>query len=299
MYKPNGVLKGNFGVLSCTVTKTKTNKNYIHGDLIDLEGNILQYKMWECDENIGGKVIKTVADIQEYNGTNQAILRRYTIDTNCDVNAYRPRSPFKPEFYYEAILRVCKTMCDEDMYNCVDYLFDKYRYELLEAPGAKKVHHAYEGGLLEHLYETQQIALSMSNSAKHDMNLIVAAAALHDLGKLFSYKWNGIEILDTKEGKLIGHITMGLEILNTYVSSGCDLDCDTLLHLKHIILSHHGKLEWGSPVVPMSPEAYIVHNADNVGSKLNIFETERPEENGFTGNKNFFLGTELYYGTKA
>ena len=143
------------------------------------------------------------------------------------------------------------------------------RGKLLRAPAAKALHHAYIGGLLEHTLSVGKICLSLSSLYPDmDREILLVAALFHDLGKAWELEGR-ISRKYSDQGQLLGHIMLTLEILEPFIQKIKDLDQDLVLHLKHMILSHHGEYEFGSPKRPKTPEAMILHFADNMDAKLN------------------------------
>jgi 3'-5' exoribonuclease len=149
---------------------------------------------------------------------------------------------------------------------------DKIRSALINAPGGKSIHHAYIGGLLEHTLGVCRICDSVSDLYPVlDRDILLMAAALHDLGKSREIT-SGISRDYSDEGKLLGHIFLGLEMIEPFLSKVGDLSPEIIMHLKHIILSHHGELEFGSPKRPKTHEAFVLHYADNLDAKLNTLD---------------------------
>ena len=142
------------------------------------------------------------------------------------------------------------------------------------APAARAYHHALVGGLLEHTYNVTRLALAAaqlyneSYSPKVSIPLVVVGAALHDVGKVKEYRVSRRDIRKTPEGELLGHIVLGLQMVQERAKAlGLDQD-PHLPALLHVIASHHGSEELGSPVSPRFPEAFIVHFADDLDAKL-------------------------------
>lgn len=163
-------------------------------------------------------------------------------------------------------------------------------------PGAVKNHHAYVGGLLEHTLEVAEGAMDHCNhNNKIRKDLLIAAALVHDIGKVQEIEVDvfGMGIGFTREGKLLRHISLGLEMLEA-VCRKVELDAEIALMLKHCILSHHGQAEWGSPVEPMFLEAELLHYLDNLSAKTEQFsrEADRLEPGGF--NRSLTLRREIY-----
>lgn len=139
----------------------------------------------------------------------------------------------------------------------------------LQAPAAIVVHHAYKGGLLEHTLGVMKLCESISALyTEANRDLLIAGAVLHDLGKVHEYEVRSFGIERTTEGELIGHIVMGSKMLEEWSRKVPDFPKKDLYHLVHMVLSHHGELEWGSPTVPKTLEAMILHTADDLDSKI-------------------------------
>ena len=137
---------------------------------------------------------------------------------------------------------------------------------------AKSVHHAYLGGLLEH---TVTVAKIGENLCEHypiaNRELVIAGCLLHDIGKL--HELSGFPENDyTDLGNMLGHIPMGLEMITEKIQEIENFPADLAMLLKHIMLSHHGEYEYGSPKRPKTLEAMIVHTADNTDSRIKIME---------------------------
>ncbi len=145
-----------------------------------------------------------------------------------------------------------------------------------EAPAAKGIHHAYLGGLLEHSLSVARIA---DHLASHypgvDRSLLVAGALLHDIGKIEELTVNVALIDYTAPGRLKGHLVMGSEMVAVAASQIKDFPPEFLTQLQHLILSHHGRKEFGSPTVPMTVEAVLLSFVDDLDAKMNLMEQLR------------------------
>jgi 3'-5' exoribonuclease len=152
------------------------------------------------------------------------------------------------------------------------------RERLLSAPGAKSMHHAYRGGLLEHTLAVCKLCLSIAALYPAlDSETLLAAAVFHDLGKAWELK-SDVTRDYTDEGRLLGHITLGLEALEPFLRKARDLDPGLVKHFKHLLLSHHGEYDFGSPKRPKTAEAFILHFADNMDAKLNTIGGLFPDD---------------------
>jgi len=158
------------------------------------------------------------------------------------------------------------------------------RAALVQAPAAMKNHHAYRGGLLEHILSMSRLALKICEHYQAyypglvDSDLVVAGCVLHDIAKCEELSFSGPTNYSTT-GRLVGHIPLGSEWISNFAAwADPELPPDLILQLKHLVLSHHGKLEYGSPVPPLTPEALILHQIDMIDSRLNMVEALRPTE---------------------
>lgn len=163
----------------------------------------------------------------------------------------------------------------EELFNAIDSVKDEEIKALLTEifnseerffvyPGSLEIHHAWRGGLIQHTLEVLNYALLAGEMHGMDRDLLVAGSLLHDIGKVLELD-NGIRI--SREGRLLGHITLGV----IYVSNRClnmKIKEEKRDKILHIIASHYGKLEYGSPREPMFPEAFAVYHADELSAKL-------------------------------
>jgi len=145
---------------------------------------------------------------------------------------------------------------------------DSHGQDLLEHPAAKMIHHAFRGGLLEHVVSMAELALLVCrNYPELDRDLVLLGVLFHDLGK--TQELGAMPNNDyTLEGRLVGHVVMGRDLLRERCLAIPDFPPDLQLHLEHLVLSHQGRLEFGSPVQPMTPEAIALHFIDDLDSKL-------------------------------
>ena len=141
------------------------------------------------------------------------------------------------------------------------------RQGLLTAPGATSVHHAWVGGLVEHLLGVANVCMALADLYPDlDRQILLVGALTHDLGKLWELS-GGLANEYTDEGRLMGHISIGLLKLEPFLVKA-NVEPELALHLRHLILSHHGLPEYGSPREPHSAEAFALHHADNVDAKI-------------------------------
>lgn len=154
---------------------------------------------------------------------------------------------------------------------------EAYEGELREHPAAKGIHHAYRGGLLEHVTSMAELAVRVcSHYTRINRDLVLLGVLFHDLGKI--RELGAMPANDyTLEGRLVGHVVIGRDLLLERVAAIPDFPRELLLHLEHLVLSHQGKREFASPVEPMTPEAFVLHALDDLDSKLNQLEPLRED----------------------
>lgn len=195
-----------------------------------------------------------------------------------------------------------KTVQDEHLRDLLEAVFadpsvtwQRFR----AAPAAKHYHQAYAHGLLEHTVTVTQAVSALSAIFPGiDRDLAVSGALLHDIGKLDTYETIEERIEMTDDGRLQGEIVLGYSLIRAEIDGHSEFPHELRQALLHIILSHHGALEHGSPVVPCTREATLVHMADNLGSKLGSFDRiERGLDAGAQwANYDRGIGTSAYFG---
>lgn len=156
-----------------------------------------------------------------------------------------------------------------------------YGPALREHPAAKTIHHAYRGGLLEHVVSMAELAIRVcQHYPEIRSELVLVGILFHDLGKLVEIgRMPNNEY--TTEGRLVGHVVIGRDLLRDRCAAIEDFPADLKLHLEHLILSHQGLLEYGSPVEPMTAEAIVLHTIDNLDAKLAQLRQAAREGKGF------------------
>jgi 3'-5' exoribonuclease len=169
--------------------------------------------------------------------------------------------------------RQVKTSCLKDLLRA---FFDDPDFERLffVAPAAKKVHHACLGGLAVHTLALLKLAMHVQSVYPFlDLDLLITGCLLHDVGKIHEYSFTKKIDMSTR-GKLLGHIVIGHDMVSAKIRTIRNFPDDLRDKLLHMIISHHGRLEWGSPRVPMFAEAIVLHYIDNLDSKVTMFRDE-------------------------
>lgn len=146
-------------------------------------------------------------------------------------------------------------------------IVDQHADRLRIWPAARQIHHAYRSGLLEHILKIMATVVQLAELYGARRDLLIAGALLHDIGKLRELTYD-VTIDYSVEGNLVGHITIGAGMVRDAIREIPDFPRDLALEIEHLILSHHGSLELGSPVVPMTVEAFILAAADELDARL-------------------------------
>ena len=185
----------------------------------------------------------------------------------------------------------------------VDMLDDEnLGWRFANAPAGKTWHHPYVGGLLEHVVKLSRLAVQVCELYPElDRDLMIAACYLHDLGKVRELDYaSAIEY--NSEGRLVGHVVQGVEILDEFLPRHTELSRETVYRLKHLIVSHQGTYEFGSPKLPMTLEAIAFHHLDNLDAQIDGYRRVLAEGRDTQGDDsewtalNRLLGRPLYLG---
>jgi 3'-5' exoribonuclease len=150
----------------------------------------------------------------------------------------------------------------------VERVAHTYEAQLRMWPAAQIIHHAYRGGFLEHILTMARVGLSLAREYGAEADLVVAGALLHDIGKLKELDYDTATSY-SRDGRLVGHITLGVLMVRDAAGEIAGFPSDLLTEIEHLILSHHGSTDLGSPVEPMTVEAFILAMVDNLDATIN------------------------------
>ena len=190
-----------------------------------------------------------------------------------DITNLLPKGNFNEQEYITRLQNLIKTVRNPGLRALLETIFSGNLYDkFIMNPAGMRMHHAYIGGLLQHSVDVSGIAIALAEQIGNvDKDLVVAGALLHDIGKLREIS-SQIGFPYTNEGRLLGHIAMSIIIVQE-AAAKLKLPAARLEQLQHILLSHHGDNEKGSPVECATKEAFIVHYADEIDAIMNQFET--------------------------
>jgi 3'-5' exoribonuclease len=215
-----------------------------------------------------------------------------------DPRMCQQTSRFDPEQMFAEMVAIAKEQIqDEPLRQLVVDIFEEHRVELLALPAAKHHHHAWLGGFLEHVLNVTRTCVHLAEKYAElypelrppiDKDLVIAGGMLHDIGKLRELAPTMAGAEYTASGALIGHILQGRDMVRE-TAAGREIDREKLLRLEHLIVAHQRLPEWGAPKPPMTPEALIVHYADDLDAKLNMMVMALESAEGdepFTSKRN-------------
>ncbi len=293
--EPGKVVVTTFLVHSKEVRQKKTGEPYLSLHLGDRTGEI-DAKMWdnvtEVMDTFGSDdFVKVKGLLHIYNNRPQLTVHKLQRLTESEVDPadYFPASKRDPDQMLAELRQILAEISNPHLKALLDlFLNDEEiarRYK--KAPAAKFIHHAYLGGLIEHVLSLCQICrLAAQHYKALDLDLLLAGAVLHDVGKIYELNYDrGFGY--SSEGQLVGHIAIGLRLLDQKLSLLPDFPERLRTLIEHMILSHHGQLEFGSPKLPLFLEALALHYLDDLDAKLDcmraILEQDRQVEGHWTG----------------
>jgi 3'-5' exoribonuclease len=267
------------------IRTTKHDKPYLCVTLGDRSGTI-EGRGWEDAEMLAERFeaddfVHVSAKVDSYKGTLQlkvSDLRRLD-DEAVELEDYFPHSEWSADDMFRQLLELIDRHVRSDaVRRFLGRLVkrDDIVTAFKRAPAAQTNHHEYFGGLLEHCLSMARIGVQLARHYAQyypgflDQDLVVAGCLLHDIGKIDELSYERSVEYST-DGKMIGHITQGVELV-TEVARDMEPppDADLIRHLKHLVLSHHGHREYGSPVEPKTPEAMLLHHVDMIDSRMNL-----------------------------
>lgn len=283
--------------------ETKTGKPYLNVTLADKTGT-LDAKLWDEVDALGSlfkvnDVVKVLGDVGEYRGKPQFTIKklRLALPEEVERGDYVPCSEKNIDDMLEEVLAYVDGVGNPWIQGVLRSILadpliaDKIK----ETPAAMKVHHGFVGGLLEHVCSLLELGDKICDHYQHlDKDLIRAACILHDICKCLELEV-AMKISYTVEGQMIGHVAMGYHLFNKHCDLVADFPPDVRLKIGHMIISHHGKFEWGALKLPSFPEAAAFHAMDSLDAHLEQFK----ENIGQGEDENFSpwvgsLGLQIY-----
>jgi 3'-5' exoribonuclease len=290
--QPNQQITSIFLVQNKDIRQKKGGDPYLSLLLCDKTGEV-DAKMWDnvaevMDTFDRDDFIKVKGQVLLHQNRLQVNIHKLQRVPEAEVNLaeYFPASDRNPEEMFTELRGLLAGMTNPHLKALLDLMLDDpeiaRRYKL--APAAKSVHHAYLSGLLEHVLSMAHLARMLGGHYKGiDADLLMAGVVLHDIGKIYELHYER-SFGYTTEGHLLGHIHMGVLMVGEKLRGLPDFPSKLRVLLEHLILSHHGQLEYGSPKVPLFPEALLLHHIDNLDSKMESMRVSLDRDRQFEGH---------------
>ena len=261
-------------VRSAEQRASANGKNYLDMTLADKSGSI-NAKMWDgtVQPPLAGSIVKVRATGNEFNGRMQLRVEKIRAAENrdpVDMSALIPCAPRDPNEMLGEVVRAADHIADPDLRRITCELLDRAGDKLLTFPAAKQMHHAERGGLLHHTTTMLRAANAiMTVYPQLNASLLTAGVIVHDLAKIDEMDADTLGLVSdySVDGKLIGHIVRGVVNIQLAAEKTKASPGKALL-LQHMVLSHHGIPEYGSPLAPKFPEAEVLNTIDTLDARL-------------------------------
>ena len=278
----NGTVTTYFVLSSLQVRDKKQGGQYLALTLSDKTGSF-EGRMWDdvgealasCSE---GCYVKVQGDVSKYQGKFQITLKklRLAADSEIDPKDFQASTKFDVEEMWTELRGYVTAFKNQDLQRLVFSFLDDDQIgpAFKAAPAAKRLHHAWLGGLLEHVLTLVRVCLAaVPFYPEVDPDLLVTGAILHDVGKVRELEWKS-SFSYSLEGQMIGHISIAQGMLREKVQALAPFPEKLRVLVEHMILSHHGKYEFGSPKLPMTPEAILLSALDDLEAKMQAVRNE-------------------------
>jgi len=282
----NQTITSSFVVASKQTKPKRTGELYLWLTLADCTGQ-LEAKMWDNVADVIDKFdqddyVKAKGLINRFNGRLQFTVHklRRMEEAEIDPSDYLPKCPRDVEDLWTALGEFILTFRNPHLKALVESFMNDpdVAAAYKAAPAAKTLHHAYIGGLLDHVVSLFKLCdLTCRNYPQVDRDLLLTGAFLHDIGKVHELTYHS-SFSYTTRGQLLGHMVIELEMLQQKIASVPGFPPELKTLLEHLIISHHGKYEFGSPKLPMFPEALMLHYLDDLDSKMESMRAQLERE---------------------
>jgi 3'-5' exoribonuclease len=271
-----------FAAVQKQVRTSKNGSSYLAVTFGDSTGQI-DARMWDGIEQAAGQfeqgdIVKVQVQVCRFDTRLQLKIERIrkAAETEYDLGDFLPKTTKNVDELWADLNRYVESFTDPNLKSLMRAFVDdpELAAALRKAPAAKSLHHAWIGGLLEHIVSLLDVSdLVAGHYAEIHRDLLLTGVMLHDIGKLYELSW-GTAFDYTLEGTLIGHITIGISMVEKKIASLPGFPPALRVLVEHIILSHHGKYEFGSPKLPMIPEAVLLNFLDDMDAKMQILRSE-------------------------
>lgn len=271
---------GHYLCKSRQTMKSRAGKNYLSLKLQDKTG-MVDAKVWDLNNEIKSfeenDYIKIDGMVTVYNNEIQINIKRIrkSMEGEYDPMDYIPCTEKNLDEMYDKLMGYMKTIKDPYLKKLLEEIFynnKKVAAEFKYHSAAKNIHHSYMGGLVEHTLSVVEICDFMAGRYKYvNRDILISSAMLHDVGKVFEL--SDFPVNDyTDDGQLLGHLMIGLDLIGEAAAKIDGFPARLLSIMKHCMLAHHGEYEYGSPKLPKTIEAFILHCADDMDAKTKVIE---------------------------
>jgi 3'-5' exoribonuclease len=293
-----------FAIKAIRKGKTADGRDFFDLTAIDKTGEIAG-KIWEdalvyCEIPTVGEIVSITASVGEFRDKQQLKVSAMKKIAEFSPEDFLPSTSKNIDELWKYLKIKISEISDKDIKNLVNYFFadSEFIKKFKIAPGAEMLHHAYIGGLMEHTVEMLKLSdVVIESFSNIDRSLLIAGILFHDIGKMEELHMNHV-IYRTIQGSLWGHISIGAIMVDKAIDEIKKFPEDLRLKIIHLILSHHGRLEYGSPVKPMTAEAIALNHLDDLSTKVRIVDDLISANEGNTdsdfSDKNFALDTKIY-----
>jgi 3'-5' exoribonuclease len=277
-FEVNAEVEGHFIIKSVDLKEARNKSKYLDIVLMDNTGTI-EIKLWDCsptqiDWYKKHEFVYVKGLVTEYLGTKQLKVDKMNLaQEDLSIADFVPSIEEDVHALYHYVEETSNNIQNQYIKSCVLHILEIYGDKLKTYPAARHMHHALQGGLLLHVTSMLKIAELVSDSYPFlNKDLLYAGIILHDICKIEEMKVELGQVVDySVQGQLLGHITLGINLIETFFQTKGYVEADaveTKQVLQHLILSHHEKPEWGSPVAPMMPEAIMLSMIDQMDAKM-------------------------------
>jgi len=267
---------------------TKGGNSYLVLKLLDRSGEI-EGRVWDRADDLArgfdkDDFVRVRGQATLYQGKVQIRVQDVmrVEEVNVAAEDFLPRSAFDPEAMLEELQSILRGIKNPHLLTLAEACFaDRELMDLLKrAPGAKTIHHPYLGGLLEHTLSLLRLILKVvENYQGIDVDLLLIGGFLHDIGKVYEFSFDrSVEYTDG--GQLLGHLVMEVELVTKKIEAIPEFPNELALLVKHMLVSHHGAYEFGSPKLPQTLEAIILHSLDDLDGKIQAIQNLPAKETG-------------------
>lgn len=279
--KDNQEVSTLFLVKTMRLSETKAGKPFLALELMDRTGELVG-RVWDDAERMAlqcpaGSVVRALGQAQVYKGALQLKITgiEKVAGEGVDWARFLPTTPCDIEAMADEVIMLIKGLPDREIQRLLMAVVKDHALwkAFLSAPAAKSMHHAYIGGLLEHTLGLCRLAQSVCGLYPSlDRSLLIAGCILHDLGKVREFSFAVPPFDYSDQGRLLGHMVISLEILQEKIAALRDFPERTAMMIKHLVISHHGRYEFGSPALPMTREAFALNFIDDLDAKMNYLD---------------------------